>query len=160
MSLRGFVSYLDRRQEQTFYNTISDCTPVKSGIGQGTIVGPLIFLLYINDVVRSLPDVHINMYADDCILYTTGNTRLQRGLFGFDVWCRKNSMILNISKSRCLLIANRNKLSNIDFEQKLHVRNTTLEFVKKCSYLGVYLDSEMTLQPLISHVKKIVSSKV
>ena len=58
----------------TFNNITSECTIVESGIGQGTIVGPLIFLLYINDLVRSLPDVHVNMYADDCILYTTGNT--------------------------------------------------------------------------------------
>ena len=45
----------------------SECIMVKSGIGQGTIVGPVIFLIYVNDIVRMLPDIHINMYADDCI---------------------------------------------------------------------------------------------
>ena len=166
MSLNWFTSYLDRRQELTFNTITSDCIPVKSGIGQGTIVGPLIFLLYINDIVRSLPDVHINMYADDCILYATGNTwnqvhaRLQRGLLGFDEWCLNNSMVLNIAKSKCLIIGSRNKLSKIDYDLKLNVRNTTLDFVKKFLYLGVYLDAEMTLQPLVSHVKKITSCKI
>ena len=69
-------------------------------------------------------------------------------------------MILNISKSKCLIIGNRNKLLKIDHDLKLNVRNTSLDFVKKFSYLGVLLDSEMTLQPLLSHVKKITSSKV
>ena len=67
------------------------------------------------------------MYADDCILYTTGNNwsqvhaKLQLGLHGFDTWCRNNSMVLNISKSKCLLISNRNKLSKINYDVKLHV---------------------------------------
>ena len=134
MSLNWFTSYLDRRQELTFNEITSECITVKSGIGQGTIVGPMILLLDIHDVVKSLPDVHINMYADDCILYTTGNTRnqvhacLQYGLFCFDEWCPNNSMILNICKSKCLIIGNRNKLSNIDYELKLQVRNTSLDF--------------------------------
>ena len=166
VSLNWFTSYLDRKQQLTFNDIISECVSVKTGIGQGTIVGPLIFLLYINDIVNSLPNVHINMYADDCILYSTGNTwnqvhiHLQAGLDGFDDWCRHNNMVLNISKSKCLLIASRNKLSNVNYDVKLGIRNTTLEFVKKFSDLGVYLDSEMTLQSLISHVKKIVTSKV
>ena len=67
-------------------------------------------------------------------------------------------MVLNISKSKCLIIGSRNKLSKIDYGLKLYVRNTSLDFVKKFSYLGVYLDAEMTLQPLISHVKKVTSS--
>ena len=72
MSLNWITSYLDRRNRLLLIIIVtSECTIVESGIGQGTIVGPLIFLLYINDLVRSLPDVHVNMYADDCILYTT-----------------------------------------------------------------------------------------
>ena len=63
--------------------------------------------------MRFLPDVRINMYADDCILYTVGNNWnqvracLQVGLIGFDDWCRNNSMVLNISKSKCLLVASK-----------------------------------------------------
>ena len=166
MTINWFKSYLDRTQQLTFNEITSECISVRSGIGQGTIVGPLIFLLYINDIVLSLPNVHINMYADDCILYSTGNSwdqvraRLQIGLNGFDEWCRNNSLVLNISKSKCLLVASRSKLSKINYDVRLSVRNTTLDFVKKFLYLGVYLDSEMTLQSLISHVKKIVTSKV
>ena len=122
----------------------------------------------INDVVKNLPDVHINMYADDCMLYTTANNwnhvyaRLQESLSHFDGWCMQNNMVLNVSKSKCLVIGSRQKLSRIDYKynHKLDVRNISLEYVKKFLYLGIYLDCEMSLSPLISHVKKIVSTKI
>ena len=132
---------------------MSDCITVKSGIGQGTIVSPLI---YINDVVRMMPNVHINMYTDDCILYCSGNNwpnvfnKLQLGLNNFDTWCVRNSMVLNVPKSKCLAIGSRTKLFRIDYEQKLSVSGTVLEYVRTCCYLGMFLDSEMTLTPLLS----------
>ena len=125
-SIGWFKSYLDRTQQLTFDSIVSDCIPVLSGIGQGTIVGPIIFHLYINDVVRMLPNVHINMYADDCMLYTTGNNWkrvfacLQDSLTSFDIWCMQNNMVLNVSKSKCLVIGSRHKLSsNVDYEHNL-----------------------------------------
>ena len=166
-SIGWFKSYLDRTQQLTFDSIVSDCIPVLSGIGQGTIVGSIIFLLYINDVVRMLPNVHINMYADDCMLYTTGNNWnrvfacLQDSLTSFDSWCMRNNMVLNVSKSKCLVIDSRHKLlTNVDYEHKLVVRNISLDYVKKFLYLVVYLDSEMALTPLVSHVKKMVSNKI
>ena len=75
-TLNWFDSYLDRNQELCFNGITSDRISIRSGIGQGTIVGPIIFLIYINDIVSMLPDVRINMYADDCILYYTGNNWL------------------------------------------------------------------------------------
>ena len=128
-SIEWFNSYLTRTQELTFNGLTSDCISVKSGIGQGTIVGPIIFLIYINDVVRTLPEIHINMYADDCMLYCTGNNwlhvfnKLQHGLINFDTWCVLNSMVLNVSKSKCLAIGSRTKLSRIDYTERLGVRD-------------------------------------
>ena len=52
-----------------------------------------------------------------------------------------------------------NLLSLIDCEQKLSVHGTVLEYVRKLCYLGIFLDSEMTLTPLLSYVKKVVSKR-
>ena len=99
-------------------------------------------------------------------IYTTANNwnhvyaRLQESLSNFDGWCMQNNMVLNVSKSRCLVIGSRQKLSRIDYNHKLNVRNISLEYVKKFLYLGIYLDCEMSLSPLVSHVKKIVSTKI
>ena len=160
-TINWFSLYLDCTQELSYDGQTSSCIRVKSGIGQGTIIGPIVFLIYINYIVNMLPNVHINMYADDCILYCTGDNwpnvreRLQGGLIGFDTWCRTYNMVLNVSKSKCLVISSRSKLSRIDYGQCLCLCNIFLEYVKKFCYLGVYLDSEMSLTPLYHMLKRL-----
>ena len=137
-----------------------------SGIGQGTILGPILFILYINDIVNHIGDARINMYADDCILYYSGNTWdrvhtvLQNSLHSVSLWFERNALKLNVKKSKCLVISSRTKLKAIDRNLVLHISDQTLEFVDKYNYLGFWLDSEMTLKPLLSNVKKITTAKI
>ena len=72
-TIAWFRSYLTRSQTVKYNSILSDSVPVKTGIGQGTILGPLMFIFYINDLTSVLSDLKINMYADDCILYCSGN---------------------------------------------------------------------------------------
>ena len=81
-----FKSYFSRTQIVRFNDMVSNILRVDSGIGQGTILGPLIFVFYINDLMNNIADLRINMYADDCLIYTVGNNwnmmfpKLQQGL--------------------------------------------------------------------------------
>ena len=70
-----------------------------------------------------------------------------------------NTMVLNVSKSKCLIIVSRHKLRSINYDVKLNIRDISLEYVNKFCYLGIYLDNDMTLSPLISHINKVVSNK-
>ena len=63
-------SYFSRTQVVKFNDIESSVRKVETGIGQGTILGPLIFVFYINDVMRNIAHLRINMYADDCLIYT------------------------------------------------------------------------------------------
>ena len=96
------------------------CKSITTGIGQGTILGPLIFICYINDVNRNTADLRVNMYADDCLIYTIGNNwecmvgKIQSGLTVLQGWCLKNEMKLNIKKSKSLVIGSSYELSNIE----------------------------------------------
>ena len=69
-------------------------------------------------------------------------------------------MVLNVSKSKCLIIGSRHELRIINYDVKLNVGDILPEYVKHFCYLGYYLYSEMTVSPLVSHVKKVVSNKV
>ena len=86
------------------------------------------------------------MYADDCILYCSGNTWdrvhriLQHDLDNIGIWISANALKFNVKKSKCLIIANSRKRRNLDRGLKLRITNQTLEFVDKFNYLGYYLD--------------------
>ena len=72
-SIGWFKSYLTRTQVVKFDKDISAEIPVQTGIGQGTILGPILFIFYINDIISVIRRLKMIMYADDCILYTSGN---------------------------------------------------------------------------------------
>ena len=154
-----FRSYFDRTQEVIIGDKKSICRTVSTGIGQGTILGPLIFIFYINDVIKNVSDLRINMYADNCLISTIGNNwermviKLQEGLDSFQRWFIKNGMKLNIKKSKSLVIGTPHKLSNIDTDNRFILNNKALENVQSYNYLGIILDSNMALSPLFSKVK-------
>ena len=164
--LRWFKSYFNRSQVVRVGNNVSMSKPVLSGIGQGTILGPLIFIFYINDVIQNVGNLRVNMYADDCLIYTVGNNcedmvpRIQGGLNGFQSWCKKNCLKLNIRKSKSLVICTQHKLMSIDYENRFVLGDCGLDHVNVYNYLGIILDSQMTLKPLFSKIKKIVSTKI
>ena len=103
-----FKSYFTRTQVVRFNDVVSSILPVNTGIGQGTILGPLIFIFYINDVISNVANLRVNMYADDCLIYTVGNNwnlmspKIQNGLNHFQNWCKDNCLKLNVKKNEIL----------------------------------------------------------
>lgn len=87
---------------------------VTSGVPQGSVLGPILFLIYINDIVNVIPsDVKIKLFADDCVLYSTvkctaDQISLQKALTEVSGWCKKWDMFLNADKFLVLNIC-RNK---------------------------------------------------
>ena len=108
-TVRWFKSYLTRCQTVKFQNVVSDVSRVKTCIGQGTILGPLLFIFYVNDLTSVLTDLEINMYADDSILYCSGNDwtrmilKVQPEIDLVHEWFSRNRLRLNI-KSQTLYL--------------------------------------------------------
>ena len=149
-----------------YNNTLSTVKNVRTGIGQGTILGPILFIFYINDLTTVLHDVKINMYADDCILYCSGNDwdrmhlRIQPEVDAVHEWFSMNRLKLNIKKSSSLIIGLRSKLSKIDLQKRICIDGVPLKFVDSYRYLGTIIDREMSLTSLLSNIKKSVLSKL
>ena len=99
----------------------------------------------------------INMYADDCILFSSGNNWnrmravIQPDLDGIQLWCDRNRLKLSITKSKTLLIGSISRLNNVDYTGKLSLAGTELPFVKNYCYLGILLDKYMSLLPLFDY---------
>ena len=115
--LSWFESYLSNRlQRVSLNNNLSARASVKCGVPQGSILGPLLFLIFINDLPFVLQNyVVVDLFADDTTFYdfqfdiTQLETNLQHALNLLRIWCRQNGMVLNTDKTKVMLITSRQK---------------------------------------------------
>ena len=114
-------------------------TSVTSGVPQGTVLGPTLFLIYINDIVDNIHHSKIRLFADDIILYKQVSSvndadRLQSVLESLQHWEEKWLLKFNISKCHVLKIT-RAKVHKIEYNYQLH--NKSLAELNSCKYLGI-----------------------
>ena len=123
--INWFSSYLSRSQHVLIKNTISCDINVDAGITQGMVLGPLIFIFYINDSVSCIKSSKIALFADDSVLYQTGNNwkdihdLLQPDLDNISSWFNLNGLRLNATKTKALIVGSRNKINNMEISEKL-----------------------------------------
>ena len=122
----------------------SAAAPVVSGVPQGTVLGPLLFLVYINDLPQRVTSTS-RLFADDCLLYRTIHTpsdtaQLQQDLDSLRQWEEDWQMEFNPTK--CELIRITNKKTPIITEYTIH--DQRLNTTTKAKYLGITIDSKLT----------------
>ena len=113
IALNWFKSYLsDRMQCTEIGDTQSKLSFIKHGVPQGSILGPLLFLLYINDIVMSSPVFKFILFADDTSLFYSHKNKhdavdiLNSELSKISQWLAANKLSLNVSKSKLLVFSN------------------------------------------------------
>ena len=142
-TLKWISSFLHGRSQRVVCNgCTSSSVSVTSGVPQGTVLGPLLFLIYINDLPKCVSS-HCALFADDCLLYRKINNKedhqiLQHDLHNLELWANKWLMSFNVSKCEVLRISLRNAL---EFSYILY--NFPLHIVSEARYLGVIIDSKL-----------------
>ena len=165
-SINLFKSYLSNRQQSVVVGNVqSNKLVMQSGVPQGSILGPLLFLLYINDMTFSCNDLNIDLYADDSTMFQSGfkildiQTRLQKNLDEIDKWCTLNNMALHPKKTKCMVIGSRYMLQHSN-QLSLKIGDTVLENVTEQKILGVYIDNMLNWHVQIDYVCKKINSKI
>ena len=164
--INWFSSYLNRFQTLRFNGKKSNELKVLSGIPQGSILGPTLFIFYINDLFDAIKNVKVKMFADDCVLYAQGPTwqsiytPLQNALDTYLDWGKKNCLSLNASKTKAMIMGNRGKLNSITDPAPFNAGNSKITFVESFVYLGFTLDRELMLYPLYKNVCRQVDQKL
>ena len=89
---------------------------IKAGVPQGSILGPLLFLIYINDISLNISsNCDIDLYADDSTIHHTNtdinkiNMYLQESVDKVSQWCKNNNMCINPDKSKCMVISSQSQ---------------------------------------------------
>ena len=101
--IREFL--IGRKQRVRVGGELSEEVRVRSGVPQGSVLGPLLFLAYVNDIGRNI-ESNIRLFADDCVIYreilTKDMITLQRDVDRLGEWAVDNAMKINLSKSKAL----------------------------------------------------------
>lgn len=125
-----------------------------SGVLEGSVLGPLLFLVYINDIHLCVePPITIKLFADDCVLYTAINNRndqikLNTPLHSTEAWCTRWGLRINPSKTTFITFSNKKR--PLDFAYSLG--NATISRTDKVKYLGVTLTSNLSWEAHIENV--------
>ena len=151
---------IGRKQRVVVDGQASPDSNVLSGVPQGTVLGPLFFLVYINDISKGLSKgTSIRLFADDSLLYRTINSPkdceiLQRDLDRLQLW--EKTWKMEFHPEKCNLLQITNKLKPFDHTYKIH--NTPLSKTDSAKYLGVVIDSKLTWKPHYNHLIKSCKS--
>ena len=146
-----FRSNLSERKQKCFVNGhFSTNRLLRCVVPQGTILGPLLFLIYINDLTNCLSHSRARMYADDIHLTYASNDiddidhHFNEDLAKVSEWLVANRLNLNQSKTEFMLIGSRQRISTFNSSPSLTINDVPIKQVSHTKSLGVHIDENLT----------------
>ena len=160
-----FSSYLtDRKQCVIVEGSVSPELPVKSGVPQGSVLGPLLFILYINDLTTCLTtNAHPVLFADDSNFFIAAESsesaakKAQKTLDEISDWCFRNKMQVNATKSCIIVFTSAPSNSSLSHNVALSINGNPIPQTTVTKFLGVFVDSSLSFKHHISQLSSTVS---
>ena len=164
ISINLMRSYLaSRTQRVNLRGAKSTYHPLAYGVPQGSILGPLLFIIYTNDLFgKWVSEDSLYMYADDTLIMSKGTTeteaveKSQSRLDMLTSWCKQNKLTINISKTKHMCITNRKST----LTQQIQIDGVNLTNVDNFEYLGIKIDNKLKMNVHIDNIFKKVSTKI
>ena len=168
-ALKWFSSYLsNRRQKCNVNGCLSEAATINCGVPQGSILGPLLFLTYINDLPNCLDAASAKMFADDTNITVSGRNLhelepiINSELVNLNCWLKANRLSLNIAKTEFMIMGSRQRLNAEanNYNINVEIENKTIERVYHSKSLGVVIDDRLSWSNHINELCKKVSSGI
>lgn len=157
-STKLISSYLSGRRQSVFVNDlISNMLPISKGVPQGSILGPLLFSLYVNDLTINIIHCKTHIYADDVQLYISDNVsninecieHLNEDLTNVYKWACLNGLCINPTKSKCIILTK--KHCKLPYQPDIKIDNQIIEIVSQAKNLGIIFNNTLTWSNHINH---------
>ena len=160
-----FSSYLCNCKQITEYGeALSNSSDIKFGVPQGSILGPILFLIYVNDFKNCLKRADAIMYADDTNIFLHHKNInalydvAQKELVLVTNWLSANKLTLNVNKTKFIVFTS-NKNKGIKTDKSLYVNDIPIEKVHAISFLGLLIDENLSWKPhMLTLLNKLRSS--
>ena len=143
---------------------ISDPFEIKHGAPQGSVLGPILFLLYINDIAASTLFFKFFLFADDTSLFSSSKSlrsleqQINKELDNISEWLTANKLKLNVSKSNFIIF--HNKANKTKHSLDLNINGENLKQKVSTKYLGLLIDDQLNWKHHIEHLNKKLAKGV
>ena len=145
-----------------FNGTDSGFLPVSCGVPQGSILGPSLFLLYINDLCNVSTRLTSILFADDTSCFIEGTDlsdmciQLSTEMNKLSTWFKTNRLSLNVSETNCMIFGH----SNQPDHHRIYIDNIVIERVNCNKFLGVIIDSKLSWSDHVSYIRHKMSKNL
>jgi hypothetical protein len=167
IALEWFKSYLSNRTQYVYYNSCkSNVKDIRSGVPQGSILGPLLFILYVNDIGTTSSLLNFTMYADDTtLLYSdhdlatkipTINNELQE----VSKWFKANKLSINAAKTNYMIMGTPQKTFKFKCKTHIELDGIRLCRVTSTKFLGVIVDENLSFKFHIEAISNTISRNI
>ena len=164
--LKWFRSYLSQRSQQT---SVGDALSLKRnvtiGVPQGSVLGPLLFLVFINDLPLSLKYSNTILFADDSVIYYSGKNcneiqnKMNEDLALVKEWLNDHRLTLNITKSKFVVVGGKQQLKRFK-DMTLKIKEDELSRETSYKYLGIIINENMTWGDHIASLQQKVEKRI
>ena len=159
-------SYLSFRKQKVLANGFSSSwQTITQGVPQGSVLGPLFYIIYANDLIKHIKYCKAALYADDTVLYIANKnpqnsiSRMQQDVNALSKWCTVNGIRANTDKTKLMVFGSQNTLNTLPpFE--ISMNSTPLQTVLSYKYLGITLDSHLNYNLYVNKIVSSVSNKL
>ena len=159
IQLKLFESYLSNREQQCqIDDQLSTPKQIKCGVPQGSILGPLFFLLYINDMPDCLQNSNPSLYADDTVISASSHdfdelvAIINADLENIRKWMISNKLQVHPKKTKYTFIGSPYNLIHKISDHHISISNTPIARIDKFSCLGVNMDEQLSWGSHIDHI--------